>query len=188
MRIRESGMPGAATWDTFFDPDFVLEKTGLTSDCSNLVEFGCGYGTFTLPAARLIPGQVHCFDIDKTMTSWVERMAKQQGINNIRCEVRDFISDGTGLDNASMDYAMLFNILHHEDPSSMLREAYRVLKPAGVLGVIHWIPDPGTPRGPPMDIRPSPEQCIEWAADVGFRLLADVIALPPYHFGLHFSK
>lgn len=188
MKIRESGMPDAAIWDTFFDPDVVLKKSGLTSDCPNLVEFGCGYGTFTLPAARLIHGLVHSFDIDKAMTSRVERSAKQQGINNIRCVARDFISDGTGLDNASMDHAMVFNILHNEDPSSLLREAHRVLKTAGTLGVIHWIPDPSTPRGPPMEIRPSPDQCIQWAADVGFSLLGNVIALPPYHYGLRFSK
>jgi hypothetical protein len=39
---------------------------------------------------------------------------------------------------------------------SLLREAFRILRPHGVLGVIHWVHDARTPRGPDLRIRPRP--------------------------------
>jgi ubiquinone/menaquinone biosynthesis C-methylase UbiE len=54
-----------------------------------------------------------------------------------------------------VDYAMLFNILHAEQPERLLREARRILAPHGLLGIIHWNYDPSTPRGPSMEIRPA---------------------------------
>jgi ubiquinone/menaquinone biosynthesis C-methylase UbiE len=82
---------------------------------------------------------------------------------------------------------MLFNILHAEKPEELLKEAYRILKPEGKLGIIHWNYDPETPRGPPMTIRPKPEQCVKWATKVGFKF-EHRHDLKPYHYGLVFSK
>ncbi len=62
----------------------------------------------------------------------------------------------------SVDYVMLFNILHAEDPVSLLKEAHRILKRDAKVGVIHWIYSDSTPRGPSLDIRPKPHQCIQW--------------------------
>ena len=88
--------------------------------------------------------------------------------------VRDFVADGTGLPSSSVDYAMVFNILHAEQPQRLLKEAYRLLVPSGLLGIIHWNFDPSTPRGPSMEILPRPEQCRDWAVAQGFR------PLPPW--------
>ena len=99
------------------------------------------------------------------------------------------MTDGTGLDNNSMDAALLFNILHHEEPVALMKEALRVLKPNGMLAVIHWNYDPATPRGPALEIRPRPEQCIEWGVEAGFSFSAkNRYNLPPYHYGLLFKK
>jgi hypothetical protein len=38
-----------------------------------------------------------------------------------------------------------------------------------------------------MAIRPKPEQCIEWAIEVGFNF-ENKHNLKPYHYGLVFSK
>lgn len=64
MKVRDSGMPDEEMWDRFFDPSSVLVRLGLTPAISSAVDLGCGYGTFTIPAARLIEGTVHGFDID----------------------------------------------------------------------------------------------------------------------------
>ena len=79
--------------------------------------------------------------------------AQEAGLQNVKTYLRDFVTDGTGLPAASVDYAMLFNILHAERPEVLLREALRVLKPGGKLAITHWNYDPTTPRGPSMDIR-----------------------------------
>jgi SAM-dependent methyltransferase len=84
---------------------------------------------------------------------------------------------------------MLFNILHAECPEGLLREAFRVLKPSGLLAIMHWKYDPTTPRGPSMDIRPRPEQCRVWAIADGFRPLdPGIIEIPPYHYGMVFER
>jgi SAM-dependent methyltransferase len=81
---------------------------------------------------------------------------------------------------------MLFKILHTDDPVPLLREALRVLTPDGRAGVIHWNYDPDTPRGPPMAIRPRPEDCRRWAEAAGFTS-GSLIDLPPYHYGFVLS-
>ncbi|MEX0886961.1 MAG: hypothetical protein WD009_11030 [Phycisphaeraceae bacterium] len=84
---------------------------------------------------------------------------------------------------------MLFNILHCEQPTSLLQEAWRILCDDGLVAIMHWNRDATTPRGPSMDIRPSPEQCRAWAEAVGFQLQGRPrIDLPPYHYGLVLRK
>lgn len=94
------------------------------------------------------------------MVETVREKCHLAGIGNVRAAVRDFVAEGSGLPSDSMDAALLFNILHHEEPVALMKEAFRILKTRGRLAVIHWNHDPATPRGPAMEIRPRPEQCI----------------------------
>lgn len=189
MKTRESGMPDESMWSGFFSPEQTLVKLGLTGSCRDVVDFGCGYGTFTIPAARIVRGAVHAMDIEPAMIEATARKAKQAGLNNIRTERRDFTTNGAGLSDDSVDYAMLFNILHCEQPEVLLREAYRVLSLGGLLGIMHWNYDSATPRGPSMNIRPRPEQCRDWAEQVGFQLAIPAkIDLAPYHYGWVMKK
>lgn len=189
MKVRDSGMPDEEMWSGFFDPAQTLKVFGLDQGVQELVEFGCGYGTFTLAAAAMTTSIVHALDIEPEMVDFVLQKCRDAGIGNVRATVRDFVADGTGLADDSMDAALLFNILHHEEPVALMREAHRVLRPNGRIAVIHWNYDPTTPRGPAMDIRPQPGQCIEWALAAGFRFdEANRFDLPPHHYGLLFSK
>jgi ubiquinone/menaquinone biosynthesis C-methylase UbiE len=184
MKTRESGMPEEDMWRSFFDPEAILSALGLDHAARDAVDFGCGYGTFSLPAARRIRGTLHGFDIELEMVAECERRAEAEGVHNARFYQRDFVTVGTGLSEESVDYAMLFNILHAEEPRLLLREAWRILGAGGTLAVIHWNYDPATPRGPSMDIRPRPEQCRAWAEEVGFVSETDKkIDLPPHHYG-----
>jgi len=189
MKVRDSGMPEEEMWTGFFDPAKVFAIFGFDRGVQDLVEFGCGYGTFTLAAAGIATGTVHALDIEPEMVDVVRQKIDEAGIANVKTEVRDFVAAGTGLPDNSNDAALLFNILHHEEPVSLMKEAFRILKPNGRLAVIHWNYDPATPRGPAMEIRPRPEQCIEWGRKAGFRFNEhNRYNLPPYHYGLLFRK
>jgi SAM-dependent methyltransferase len=184
MKVRDSGMPDEAMWAQFFDARAILTALDFSTTDADVVDFGCGYGTFTLAAARLTSGTVYALDIDAEMIAATAAKAASFGLDNVRTIARDFVTEGTGLPNASADYAMLFNILHAEQPAELLREALRVLRPGGKAAVIHWIHDAATPRGPDLSIRPRPQQCRAWAKDTGFEVVRPTIALPPHHYGL----
>ena len=184
MKVRDSGMSDEKMWEGFFDARHILAQLDFTDSTADVVEFGCGYGTFTLAAARLTSGIVHALDIEPEMLSATAARAESLSLTNVRTLQRDFVGNGTGLSDELVGYAMLFNILHAEDPVGLLREAHRVLRPGGKVGVIHWVYDAATPRGPDLSIRPRPERCQAWIQKAGFELVMPIVAPPPYHYGL----
>ena len=183
-KARESGMPDESYWGTFFNPECIVGKL----DCAgpiDVVEFGCGYGLFTIPTARLVSGTVYALDIDPQMTEATKGRAAKAGANNVVVEERDFLAHGCGRPDGSAGYAMLFNILHVEEPVALLREAFRVLAPGGRLGAIHWKHDPATPRGPALAIRPQLDQCRQWAVEAGFEFVrGEDLCCCSWHWGM----
>ena len=187
MKIRESGMPQEEEGSKFFNPNKALKLLGVNNSIRHLVDFGCGYGTFTIPAAKLIQGNVYAIDVEPEMIKLVQQKAKNFNLNNIKTILRDFISEGSGFKDLSVDYVLLFNILHGIKPKILLEESHRILKLSGRVAIVHWKCDVTTPRGPPMDMRSKPEQCRVWAESVGF-VFEKRVALEPYHYGLLFRK
>ncbi|MBF0215825.1 MAG: class I SAM-dependent methyltransferase [Candidatus Omnitrophica bacterium] len=187
MKVRESGMPEREMWEKFFSPAKILTMLGIDNQTGDVVEFGCGYGTFTIPAARIIKGKIYALDLEPDMIRMTDDEAKKQALSNVQTIKRDFMAEGSGLPDESVEYAMLFNILHLENPMVLINEAKRILRRDGKLGIIHWNYDPKTPRGPSMDIRPKPEDCIEWAESGGF-IGAVRHDLKPYHYGIVLKK
>ena len=179
-------MPAVEMWESFFDAVGILEALGCQRISGDAVEFGCGYGTFTLPAARQISGILYTSDINPAMLESTAARASKGGVRNIVIEERDFLSFGSGRPDGSVGFVMLFNILHVEEALSLLNEAHRNLRDGGVAAVIHWKRDLQTPRGPPLAIRPSPEQCAAWAERVGLRPQPCYMELPnsPWHWGM----
>ena len=187
MKVRESGMPSEEMWKGFFRPAEVLKIMKLGRNVGDVADFGCGYGTFTIPAAKIVHGKVYAIDIEPEMMKVTREKAEKSHLKNVETILRDFVRDGTGLKDQSVDYVMLFNILHAKQPERLLRESYRILKPNGKLGIIHWNYDSTTPRGPPMEIRSRPEQCIEWARKYGFNHPVRH-NLKPYHYGIVLTR
>jgi ubiquinone/menaquinone biosynthesis C-methylase UbiE len=187
MKIQDSGMPEEELWSKFFDPEQILQQMDFTPDLHSVVDLGCGFGTFSIPASQLIKGKVHAFDIDPEMIQHLLSKIDKFNIQNIDLHLTDFITNGSGFNDNSMDYVMLFNILHHDNPHQILNEVHRILKTGQKAGIIHWRSDIATPRGPKLDIRPKPEQCKQWAVKTGFTISKELI-LEPYHFGLVITK
>jgi SAM-dependent methyltransferase len=186
---RDSGMPALEQWESYFDVAGVLESLGCRDLDGDAIEFGCGYGTFTIPLARRTSGTVFALDIDPLMVAATAARTLHHGLKNIIVEQRDFVAQGCGRESGSAALVLLFNILHIEDPVSLFKEAHRVLRCGGIIGVIHWNHDARTPRGPPLDIRPEPERCRAWGEQAGLRWVRDQ-ALPgsPWHWGMVFEN
>ena len=92
MKGRESEMPDIASWETFFNPRCILERLECVGSCGDVVEFGCGYGTFTIPAAQSVTEQVYALDIEAQMIAETSRRACEVGLTNVVAEQRDFLA------------------------------------------------------------------------------------------------
>jgi SAM-dependent methyltransferase len=189
MKLRESGMPEEAYWETLFDVPLILDRLGIDARLKNVVELGCGYGTFTIPVANRISGVLTTFDIDDGMIERTWQRAAEVGAWNVLYFVGDVFADGFGGDAGSKDACLLFNILHCEEPVPLLAEAARVVRPGGAVLVIHWRYDPATPRGPNLEIRPRAEQIAGRTRETGLlEAEGPAIDLPPWHYGLRLKR
>jgi len=201
MKLRDSGMPEEAYWETLFDVPLVLARLGIDERLGDVVELGCGYGTFSIPIARAIRGTLYTFDIDPAMVARTNERAVLAGLlteparagsgdprttalppSKLSCELRDVMAEGFGV--TGVDAALVFNLLHCEEPVRLLHLAADAVRFGGEVLVIHWRYGE-TPRGPDLAIRPRPEQVAHWAEQTG-RLARDggPIDLPPWHYGL----
>ncbi len=180
-------MPEQAQWEAFFDVPGILDAFGFGPGTRDVVELGCGYGVH--PAAGgAYPGTVHTIDIDEAMVAATRARAVAAGCASIAASVRDFASGGFGVAPRSADAALLFNILHADDPVFLLWQARQAIRPAGLVAVIHWRSDIPTPRGPSPTIRPRAEQVQGWAATAGLARDGGPFMLPPWHYGLKLRR
>jgi SAM-dependent methyltransferase len=178
-------MPEEAYWESLLDVPLILDRLGIDGTLRNVVELGCGYGTFTLPVARRISGIIETIDIDPAMVERTRQRAQEAGLTNLVCRQGDVLTDGFGGVPDERDACLLFNILHGEEPVRLLAEAARAVHSGGWVFVIHWRFDLATPRGPNLDVRPRPEQILDWASKTALlEPVGPVLDLPPWHYGL----
>lgn len=180
MKIRDSGMPDEAFWESLLDVPLILSKLGIERFL-DVAELGCGYGTFSIPVAKAIRGTLYTFDINPAM---VARTLERGAGLRIIAQVWDVMEQGFGV---TVEALLLFNILHCEHPVTLLKHARNALCNGGEVLVIHWRHDIATPRGPEADIRPRPEQIADWGLQAGLKA-GEVMDLPPWHYGMSLKR
>jgi len=188
MKVNDSGMPEETYWNNLFDIPLIVEWVNTKNVTDPIVEVGCGYGTFTLPIAREAKGKIVAFDIEPAMIETTQRYIREAELHNVQFFQRDIIEQGTGLKSNSVGMVLLFNILHFNERRSMLEEANRILKPSGVLAIIHWRKDIETPRGPSNDSRPNKQIILDSITDLDLTFSGNSRILEPYHWGMQLIK
>ena len=149
-------------------PHLVLKalrlKPGIT-----LVDIGAGNGYFTLPALKKVgkDGTIIAVDIEPKMLKDLERKIPAK-TNNVR--LLQAPAEKIPLPDAIADQALMALVLHEVDnKTAALREAHRLLKPAGLLAVMEW-EKIKPPPGPPRSERISPAQLRKLTRAAGFAL------------------
>ncbi len=189
MKVRDSGMPEQDYWESLMDVGAVLDALRVDRVIRDVVEVGCGYGTFTIAVAQRISGALHAFDIEAEMVEITRARLAKAGSSNVRVYLRDVLTSGFPLPPTSVDAVMLFNILHADNPVEMLRASAKLLRDGGRLLAIHWRSDVKTPRGPALAIRPRPEQIVSWATEAGgLQLERQAQIVPPWHYVISFRR
>lgn len=184
MKTRDSGMPEHDWWESFFEPDAVLDALGLHRIDGPVVDVGCGYGTFAIAIARRTTHPVVAIDIEPAMVDLTAAKARQAGVSHLVARLADATGQSLGVEPASAAVVLLFNLLHCEEPLALLGSARAALRPGGRLAAIHWRSDVPTPRGPDLSIRPRPETLRGLLVQAGLAIVIEPVVLPPYHFGL----
>jgi len=157
---------------TVMPPILTLEKLGLLSE-DVVADVGCGIGYFTIPAADLISptNKVFALDTSEEMLSEVERKISINEISNIvlvNSSEYDF-----KLPDESVSFVLMINILHEVDNKEMfLKEAVRILKPAGRIAVIDW-EKRDTGMGPSVDHRVEKIKAKEMIVKSGMEVVKD---------------
>jgi len=119
--------------DLLQNPRRSLEKAQLGKGMS-VVDYGCGPGSFTIPAAELVgqEGKVFAVDIHPLAISTVQRKASRKGLQNVEAILVEGYD--TGIEASSIDRVLLIDTIHLiEDPEALFREIHRMLKPDGLL-------------------------------------------------------
>lgn len=102
-----------------------------------VMDFGCGRGHYTIPAAKVVgkKGKVFALDKDIEVLDTAMERAAREGLRNIeRIDASGSLK--IPLVDASCDAVLLYDILHYmDDRREILDEVSRILKPGALLSV-----------------------------------------------------
>jgi SAM-dependent methyltransferase len=101
----------------------------------SLLDCGCGPGTITAGFAQLVaPGEVVGTEIEESHVAIARENAAKHSVGNVRFETANIYA--LPFHDDSFDAVFVSAVLGNlREPIRGLREAYRVLKPGGVIGV-----------------------------------------------------
>lgn len=180
MKVRESGMPERAYWETLIDHCGLLDEMGLLSSPS-VFEFGVGYGSFLQCLAGRAE-RLAGIDIDEAMVAATRARLDGQSAS-VEIVHGDFFDAATTIGLLPFDTCLLMNILHHEEPAALIDRARSLLARGGRIGICHWRDDIETPRGPPLHMRIGLAGCISLVRRSGMRLVtANNSVCSPHHY------
>jgi hypothetical protein len=185
-RVRESGMPERMLWESYFEPKVVIQSFGISCN-SRVLELGAGYGTFSEAVASQCRELVMS-EVDASLAQDVTSRINDASCQNVSMINGDFFELQHFRDLGKFDEILLFNILHMEQPIPFLEGLRELCVTNSKIHVMHWRTDVETPRGPPLAIRSTPDQCVQWLESAGFSYYRIVpLKGAIHHFGLTFS-
>ena len=162
------------------NPEAILSVIGLKPG-ETFIDIGCGNGFFALPAARIVgaSGTVYGIDISSDSIAELKKQALKENLNNIRLTAGK--AEETVICERCADVVFIGIALHDfEDPSLVLENARKMVKPSGKLIDLDWKKEP-TPFGPPLSIRFDEKKAKALLEAAGFAIETTENS-GPYHY------
>ena len=115
-----------------------LKDIGIRNG-QTILDFGCGVGHYTIPAAKLVGKKGNVYAIDKDMGALQQLMqtAESEGFKNV-LPIKTSGGLEINLENESVDVVLLYDVLHYMDVKERKKiydEVYRILKSDGFFSV-----------------------------------------------------
>ncbi|MFC1921336.1 class I SAM-dependent methyltransferase [Chloroflexota bacterium] len=111
------------------------EDCSLIQEGQTFLDYGCGTGDFTIPAAKKVSnqGKVYALDYFNRQLEIVKNRSGKAGLTNIET----ILSSGeTGLPDESVDVVWMCDVLHEiKERRAVLEEVHRVLNKDGILAI-----------------------------------------------------
>jgi ubiquinone/menaquinone biosynthesis C-methylase UbiE len=118
----------------------ILEKVGV-KEGQIILDFGCGSGNYTIPAAKIIgnKGKIYAIDEDEYKLKDLQEKAKSANLHNIEI-IRTSGELNFGFEDGAFDVVLLYDIfwyfsLQSPELSELLKGVYKILKPDGLNSV-----------------------------------------------------
>jgi len=117
----------------------VLSEIGV-AEGQSVMDFGCGSGTYSIPAAKLVgkKGRVYSLDVSKSALKKLSSKAESKGLDNIIT----LLSTGKPeipIDYESLNHVLLIDVLQEiPNKERLFEEIHRVLKPQGEFFLLDW--------------------------------------------------
>ena len=191
-RFENTAQPDRDWWAALWpDPEGTLRALGI--DGGTLADVACGDGYFTLSAADLAE-YVYAVDLDAELLAGLEDALDERDIENVE-PIEGDARELPSLLPERVDTVLLANTFHGVDDRTAFAESIRdVLEADGRFVVVNWHDRPpeettvlGEPRGPPAELRMTPDETIEAVESARFET-ADTVALDPHHYGVVFRR
>jgi len=122
----------------------LLERIGIRRG-QTVLDFGCGYGMYTIPVAKIVgdQGRVYALDKDKEALDTLMQKARSACLINIeRMETSG--EPEIELADETVDVVLLFDVFHSfyfpqaGDRRRLLGEMLRIMKPSAFLSISVW--------------------------------------------------
>ena len=189
-----TSMPDRYWWEALWsDPKQTLATLGLKPGLS-VLDLGCGYGHFTIPAARLVaPAPVVGIEIEGGILE--EARHNSSALTNCSW-LNENLLTLRSLSLDKFDFVMMHSTFHGlSDPIKLVQDVTTLLNPGGFFSVINWSPIPreetiwlDAPRGPKTEVRIHPQELISTVLSATDQLSpVQILPLPPYHYGINFQ-
>jgi len=160
-------------------------KPGMT-----VADVGAGTGLFTrlFSPAVGVKGKVYAVDISKEFIEYIEKLAREQHMENIVGIVCK--QDSAELPAESVDLVFICDTYHHfEFPQKTMHSLYAALKPKGQLVLIDYRRVPGASADWVIEhVRAGQEVFTQEIADAGFRPIDETKGLLKESYFIRFEK
>ena len=174
---------------SFSNPSENIRHTGI-QEGMHVADFGSGAGAYVMALADAVgkDGMVYAVDVQRDLLTRVQNDATQAGHENVEIVWGDIEEPGgVNIKEGLLDAVLISNTLFQaENKNGVIKEAWRVLKPGGMLVVIDWTDSFGG-IGPQQNMVVTQAEATLICTDNNFALKKNIDA-GSHHYGLVFVK